>query len=403
MTTKSFSSQGETPKRQLSPETLAIHSQSADDQFGSIVPPIYLTSTFEQISPGEDRGYCYTRSGNPTRDAFQHALAQLEGGTHAFAFATGIAAENAALQALLKPADKIVVPCDLYGGTHRLLNTIYARWGVSVERADFRDPSDVAAKAQGAAIVWAESPTNPRLDVYDLPAIAPLVREAGALFIVDNTFATPLGQQPLSFGADLVLHSVTKYLAGHSDLVIGALVTKSPEIAEKIGFIQNAAGGGASPFDCWLSLRGIRSFPLRFAQHCANAESICDALAQSELIEKLYFPFYSEHDTYKVARRTLKLPGAIISLELRGGLDAATRFVSELQLFKLAESLGGVKSLSCHPASMTHASVPTDERAKIGLSDGLVRLSVGLESAQDLIADLQQALAAVELEAKVAV
>lgn len=374
------------------PETLAIHAGSFDDQFGSLSTPIYQTSTYQQSAPGETRGYCYTRTGNPTRDALQASLAALEGGIAAFAFATGIAAENALLQALVKPGDTVVVPRDLYGGTYRLLFTIFARWGVTTLRADFSDPDDVAEKARGARLLWAESPTNPRLEVYDLRAIFDRCRQPGLIRVVDNTFATPLGQRPLEMGADVVVHSVTKYLSGHSDLVMGALVTNSPELAAELAFIQNGCGGGASPNDCWLALRGIKTFPLRFARHCENALAIARELESWPELERVYYPGLQEHESFGVARRTLKAFGGVISLQLRGGLEAARSFASNLKLFALAESLGGVRSLACHPASMTHASVPAAERAAIGLSDGLIRLSVGLEHPDDLLADLRNAI-----------
>ncbi len=383
--------------------TDAIHSGFEDEQYDSLVAPLYQTSTYVQEAPGVNKGYCYTRTGNPTRSSLQSALAKLEGGTHAFSFATGIAAENAIFQVFLKPGDKVVVPYDLYGGTHRLLFSIYEQWQIKVERADFRDPAAVAAASKDAAIVWGESPTNPRLDVYDVPEIIKQIKAASkALIVVDNTFATPLSQKPLDLGADLVLQSVTKYLSGHSDVVQGAVITKDDALAEKLGFIQNGAGGGAAPFDCWLALRGLRSFPIRYKQHCENAQQIAEHLLNVEGVSKTYYPGIKEHETHETAKRVLKYFGGVVALEVEGGLELAKSFVSKLRVFKLAESLGGVKSLACHPASMTHAAVPADERAKIGLSDGLVRLAVGIEDIEDLVADIDQALAAAKAELGVA-
>ncbi len=376
----------------LRPETVAVRAGGLEDQFGAVSVPVYQTSTYGQERPGEDRGYCYTRTGNPTRDALQTALAALEGGSAAFAFATGIAAENALLQALLEPGDTVVVPRDLYGGTHRLLFSIFSRWGISVRRADFTDPAAVERAVVGARMLWAESPTNPRLEVYDLPEILARCRGEGLIRVVDNTFATPLGQQPISYGADVVVHSVTKYLAGHSDLVLGALITADPEIAEKLRFIQNGCGGGAAPMDCWLALRGIRTFPLRFERHCSSAQRVAEALSTMPGVVRVYHPGLKQHSTYAVAKRILAKFGGVVSIELEGGLEAAREFASSLRLFTLAESLGGTHSLVCHPASMTHASVPAKERANIGLSDSLVRLSVGLEDPEDLIEDLSLAL-----------
>jgi cystathionine beta-lyase/cystathionine gamma-synthase len=380
------------PSKPLSPETIAIHSGTTDDQFGSVSVPIYQTSTYAQERPGETTGYCYTRTGNPTRDALQTALADLEGGRHGFAFATGIAAENALLQALLVPGDTVLVPRDLYGGTYRLLFRIFAQWGISTRRADFSNPAEVERLSRDARLLWAESPTNPRLEVYDLPEIIGRCRRDGLISVVDNTFATPLGQRPLSFSADVVVHSVTKYLSGHSDVVLGGLVTDCPDIASKIGFIQNGCGAGAAPFDCWLALRGIRTFPLRFERHCRNAQAVAEWLEQQPGVLRTYYPGLGSHESHANARRVLANFGGVVSAEIEGGIDAAREFVSQLSLFTLAESLGGVKSLACHPASMTHASVPAAERRAIGLSDGLIRLSVGLESPDDLIADLDQAL-----------
>jgi cystathionine gamma-lyase len=379
----------------LAPETVAIHSGCTRDPFGSLNPPIYQTSTFVQDEPGVHAGYCYTRTGNPTRDALQDALAALEGGGKAFAFATGIAAENAVLQALLKPGAVVVVPRDLYGGTWRLLNRVYEQWGVVVRRVDFRSLSAVRAALPGASLVWAESPTNPRLEVYDLASVCQAARSLSIPTVVDNTFATPLGQRPLDFGADIVIHSVTKYLSGHSDVVLGAAITRDPKHAEQLAFIQNACGGGAAPFECWLALRGVRTFPLRFRQHCENARVVAQWLEKQLSVSRVYYPGLASHETAREAHAHLAAFGAVISLEVAGGVEAARAFASSLSLFRLAESLGGTKSLVCHPASMTHASVPAAERAAIGLSDSLVRLSVGLEAPQDLVADLSRGLGAI--------
>jgi cystathionine beta-lyase/cystathionine gamma-synthase len=387
--------------------TRTIHAgQPSEPETGSLVAPIFQTSTYEQDAPGCHRGFDYSRTNNPTRARLEAVLADLEGVQHAAVFASGLAAENAILQAYLKPGDEIVIGLDVYGGTYRILNRVYQPQGAVIRQVDVSDrralPSALNSRTK---LVWLESPTNPRLEVYDITAISAAARAHGALVVVDNTFATPYFQQPFQLGADIVVHSVTKYLAGHSDLIQGAALAKDFPVFEPIKFLQNATGAVPSPFDCWLTLRGLKTLELRMQRHAENAEAIAEALASHPAVKRVYFPGLPSHPNHDVARRQMSGFGGMVSFELDGTIDEVVEFVSSRRFFALGESLGGVKSLLCHPARMTHASIPPEERAKLGLSDTLVRLSPGCEHRKDLVADLIEGLEAVlrarETEAQV--
>jgi cystathionine gamma-lyase len=377
--------------------TRTIHAaQPSDAETGALTAPIHQTSTFEQQAPGVHRGFDYARTNNPTRARLEAVLADLEGVAHGAAFASGLAAENAILQAFLAPGDEIVVPQDVYGGTYRLLHRVYEPRGCAIRQVDFADPAALAA-ALGARtrLVWLETPTNPRLLVYDVAAVAALAHAHGALVVVDNTFATPLFQQPFALGADLVVHSVTKYLAGHSDLIQGAVLAKDPAVFEPVKFLQNATGAVPSPFDCWLTLRGVRTLELRMQRHADNAAAIAAALGAHPRVRRVYYPGLADHPGHDIAARQMQGFGGMVSFELEGSAGEVERFVSSRRFFALGESLGGVKSLICHPARMTHASIPPEARAALGLSDALIRLSPGCEHHRDLVADLVEGLDAV--------
>ena len=378
--------------------TKTIHAaQPAEERTGAVVPPVFQTTTFQQVRPGEHRGFDYTRTGNPTRQRLEQVIAALEDASHAAVFGSGLAAEHAILQAYLRPGDRIVVPTDVYGGTFRLLHRVFAPMGAVVVRVDFADAAALgAALAPGARLVWFESPSNPRLLVYDIAAISRAAHERGALVVVDNTFATPYFQQPLALGADLVVHSVTKYLAGHSDVIQGAVIARDAAVFEPVAFLQNALGGVPSPFDCWLTLRGLRTLELRMQRHAENARAIADALGAHPRVRRVYFPGLPAHPGHGIARRQMIGFGGMVSFELDGTAGEAAALVSSLAYFALAESLGGVRSLVCLPSKMTHASIPEETRHTVGLSDTLVRLSPGCESARDLVADLLRGLAALD-------
>ena len=377
--------------------TRTIHAgQPSEPGTGSLIAPIFQTSTFEQEAPGAHRGFDYSRTNNPTRSRLEAVLADLEGVPHAAAFASGLAAENAILQAWLKPGDEIVIPLDVYGGTYRLLNNVYQPAGCVIRQVDIADPGAFAAALNGRTrLVWIESPTNPRLLVYDIESICRTAHAHGALVVVDNTFATPVFQQPFALGADIVVHSVTKYLAGHSDLIQGAVLARDPAVFEPIKFLQNATGAVPSPFDCWLTLRGLKTLELRMLRHAENADAIAAALSAHPLVRRVYFPGLPNHPGHAIAARQMTGFGGMVSFELDGTMDEVLSFVSSRRFFVLGESLGGVKSLVCHPARMTHASIPPDARAALGLSDTLVRLSPGCEHRKDLVSDLVSGLDAV--------
>ncbi|MGE0864912.1 MAG: cystathionine gamma-synthase [Vicinamibacterales bacterium] len=374
--------------------TRAIHAaQPSDPSTGALIAPIYQTSTFEQESPGVNRGFDYARTNNPTRQRLEQVLAELEGVAHCAVFASGLAAEHAILQAYLRPGDEVIVPNDVYGGTYRLLNRVFAGYGLRVTPVDTTDLAAAAAAiTAGTRLVWLESPTNPRLLVSDIRAIAALAHGRGALVIVDNTFATPVFQQPFALGADLVVHSVTKYLAGHSDLIQGAVLARDPAVFEPVKFLQNAIGAVPAPLDCWLTLRGLKTLELRVQRHADNAARIAAALSSHPAVRRVYYPGLPAHPGHQVATEQMTGFGGMLSFELEGTIDEVTAFVSNRRFFTLGESLGGVKSLICHPARMTHASIPTDQRAALGLSDTLIRLSPGIEHADDLLDDLAEGL-----------
>jgi cystathionine beta-lyase/cystathionine gamma-synthase len=378
--------------------TRTIHAgQPSEPETGSLVAPIFQTSTYEQDAPGCHRGFDYSRTNNPTRARLEAVLADLEGVQHAAVFASGLAAENAILQAYLKPGDEIVIGLDVYGGTYRILNRVHQPQGAVIRQVDVSDRGALeSALNSRTKLVWLESPTNPRLEVYDITAISAAAHTRGAIVVVDNTFATPYFQQPFQLGADIVVHSVTKYLAGHSDLIQGAALAKDSAVFEPIKFLQNATGAVPSPFDCWLTLRGLKTLELRMQRHAENAEAIAQALASHPAVKRVYFPGLPSHPNHVVARRQMSGFGGMVSFELDGTIDEVVEFVSSRRFFALGESLGGVKSLLCHPARMTHASIPPEERAKLGLSDTLVRLSPGCEHRKDLVADLIEGLEAVQ-------
>lgn len=379
--------------------TKTIHSgQPSEPETGALVPPIFQTSTYEQEEPGHDKGFSYSRTNNPTRQRLETVLAELEGVPFGAAFASGLAAENAVLQAYLRPGDEIVIPLDTYGGTYRILNKVFQPIGIAIRQIDMSDLKAVeAALCARTRIVWLESPTNPRLLIYDIEAISRLAHTSKALVVVDNTFATPYFQQPFELGADLVVHSVTKYLAGHSDTIQGAVLAKDPAIFEPVKFLQNATGAVPSPFDCWLTLRGVKTLELRMQRHAENAAAIADALDGHPLVRVVYFPGLPKHPGHEIARRQMSGFGGMVSFELNGGIDEVVEFASSRRYFTLGESLGGVKALLCHPATMTHASIPAEARAELGLSDTLIRLSPGCETAQDLVDDLTEGLRELEV------
>ena len=375
-------------------QTRAIHAgQAPDPATGAVIVPVYQTSTFEQDAIGVHRGYEYSRTGNPTRKALEEVLASLEGGSHGLAFASGLAA-TAAVFHLLGTGDHAVVGGDVYGGTYRLLERVFRQWGLAADYVETTDPDSFRnVIRRETKLIWVESPTNPLLKIADIPAIAALAHEHGVLLAVDNTFASPYFQNPLSFGADIVVHSTTKYLAGHSDTVGGAIVVNGRELHEKLKFHQNAEGAIPGPWDCWLVLRGIKTLALRMREHERNARAIAEFLETHTAVEKVYYPGLKSHSQYELARNQMSGSGGMIGVALKGGFPAVERFISKLRLFILAESLGGVESLVSHPARMTHSAFSEEERLVLGITDGLVRLSVGIEDGGDLLDDVEQALA----------
>jgi cystathionine beta-lyase/cystathionine gamma-synthase len=373
--------------------TTAIHSaRGCDPQTGAVTTPIYQTSTYEQLEPGVHRGYGYSRTENPTRRALEESLASLEGGGHGLAFASGLAAASAALS-LLSVGDHVVAGRDLYGGAYRLFTKVFARFGVSFTFVDATDVAAIRAAIRPATkLVWLETPSNPLLSITDVAAACAVARERGATSLVDNTFATPWLQRPLDLGADIVLHSTTKYLNGHADVIGGALVVRSQELFDRLRFLQNAVGAVPGPQDCFLVLRGIKTLDLRMDRHCANARAVAGFLIEHPKVAAVHWPGLPTHPGHAVAKRQMKDFGAVLSFELKADVAAAKAFTKRTKLFALAESLGSVRSLLCHPPTMTHASVEPEVRRKNGISDGLIRLSVGCEAAVDLVADLDQAL-----------
>jgi cystathionine beta-lyase/cystathionine gamma-synthase len=374
--------------------TRALHvGQGPDPATGAVVVPIHLATTFAQESPGRHRGFEYSRSGNPTRANLEECLASLEGAAHGLAFASGLAA-TATVMLLLDPGDHVVFTEDVYGGTFRLFDKVFRRYGLTFTSVDPTDPDAVAAAmTDRTRMVWLESPTNPLLRVVDLDAVSELVHGAGALVAVDSTFASPVLQRPLELGADLVIHSSTKFLGGHSDVLGGAVLTSDDGLAERMRFHQNAVGAVPSPFDCWLLLRGLKTLQLRVIRQCDNALAIARWLEGQDAVTQVYYPGLESNPGHALARRQMGGHfGGVVSFEVSSG-DAARSFLERLRVFTLAESLGAVESLAESPAMMTHASIPEEMRTRVGVSDGLLRLSVGIEDVDDLVADLEQALA----------
>jgi cystathionine gamma-synthase len=373
-------------------DTLAIHAgQDPDPHTGAVVPPIYQTSTYAQHAVGEPRlGYEYSRTDNPTRDALQECLAALEGGRRGLAFASGLAAEDALLRTVCKPGDHVVIPNDAYGGTFRLFAKVARKWGLHFDVADLSDVDDARAKTRdGTRIIWVETPTNPLLNIADIASLAQLAHDRGALLVVDNTFASPYLQQPLALGADIVVHSTTKYLGGHSDVVGGALITGDEALAEDLKYHQNAMGAVGGPFDAWLTLRGIRTLGVRMDRHCDNAEKVAAFLTRHPKVRRVLYPGLPEHPGHDVAAKQMRRFGGMVSFQT-GDPDLAIEVCNRARLFILGESLGGVESLIEHPGRMTHASV---SGSALEVPADLVRLSVGIETVDDLLADLEHALA----------
>ncbi len=376
-------------------DTLCIHAgQAADPIHGAVMTPIVLSSTFAQDGPGVHKGFDYSRAGNPTRDALEGCYAAIEGGKHAVAFGSGCAATTAALL-LLKSGDHVLVGDDVYGGTFRIFDKVMKQFGVEATFLDMSDPAKVqAALRPSTKLVWMETPSNPMLKIFDIAQIAEIARKHGAWLAVDNTFATPILQQPLALGASMVVHSVTKYLNGHSDVVGGAIMTSDDTLGERLHFVQKAVGAVPSPFDCYLVLRGLKTLAVRMARHVQSAQSIAGWLEGHAQVERVFYPGLASHKGHGLAQRQMKGPGGMISFELKGGLGASTAFLKALRIFACAESLGGVESLAEHPAIMTHASLPAEARRALGIGDGLVRLSVGIEDLSDLKGDLDRGFAA---------
>ena len=373
--------------------TQLIHSIPVDPLTGAIAVPIYQTSTFVQEAPGVNKGYDYARTGNPTRATLESLVAQLEGGSTGAAFSSGLAAIDAVVK-LLSSGDEIIAVDDIYGGAYRLFEQVYRKFGITTHYVDTSNPEAVFnALTPKTKLIWIETPTNPTLKITDIRAIAKIAKAHNCLLCVDNTFASPALQQPLLLGADLVVHSGTKYLGGHSDLIAGLVVAAEPELGQKIKFFQNAGGAILGPFDSWLLIRGIETLHLRVRQHSASAKEIALFLREHPAVDKVYYPGLVDHAGHDIAKKQSKGFGGIVSFSLKeDNLTAATAFVTSTELFKLAESLGGIKSLVSHPAAMTHKTIPVERRRASGVTDSLIRLSAGLEDAGDLIADLQQAL-----------
>lgn len=373
-------------------ETLAIHAGCAPERVtGAVNVPIFQTSTYAQTEPGQHTGFEYSRTRNPTRDALEANLAALEGGSHGLCFASGCAATDTILHCL-EPGDRVVSVDDVYGGTYRLFERVYRRHGLQFDYVPASDTRGFIDRMHAdTKLIWIETPTNPLLTVVDLEAVTTAARARGIPVVVDNTFATPYLQRPLELGATMVVHSVTKYLGGHSDVVGGAIVTSDDDWAERLAFVQNSAGAVPGPFDCFLTLRGTKTLHVRMDRHCDNAEAIVELLKRQPKVENVRYPGLGDDPSAQVARRQMRRGGGMITFDLAGGLEASRRFLSGMRVFTLAESLGGVESLIEHPAIMTHASIPADERQRRGIGDGLIRLSVGIEAIEDLKDDLLEA------------
>ncbi|MBA6152108.1 cystathionine gamma-synthase [Gelidibacter maritimus] len=374
--------------------TKTIHgNQEHDKAYGAVMPPIYQTTTYAQSTPGGHKGYEYSRSANPTRTALENSFASIENGTHGLAFGSGLAAIDAVMK-LLKPGDEVISTNDLYGGTYRLFTKIFEGFGIKFHFVGMENASKIESYInKNTKLIWVETPTNPMMNIIDLKATAAVSKKHNILLAVDNTFATPYLQQPLDLGADIVMHSATKYLGGHSDVVMGALIVKDKALADRLYFIQNASGAVCGPQDSFLVLRGIKTLHIRMQRHCENGKAVAIYLKKHPKIENVYWPGFEDHPNYDIARAQMKDFGGMVSFTTRGNdYKEAVRIIENLKIFTLAESLGGVESLAGHPASMTHASIPKVEREKIGVVDSLIRLSVGIEDEEDLIADLKQAI-----------
>lgn len=381
-------------KKKLHFNSATIHGgQEHDKAYGAVMPPIYQTSTYAQSTPGGHKGFEYSRTHNPTRLALEKSLASIESGKYGFAFSSGLAAIDAVLK-LLKPGDEIISTNDLYGGSYRLFRKIFEDYGLKFQFISMNNLDNFNSVInKNTKLIWIETPTNPMMNIIDIKAIVSLVKDEDILVAVDNTFASSYIQQPLTLGADIVMHSATKYLAGHSDVILGALMLNNKELAERIGFIQNASGAICGPMDSFLTLRGIKTLHVRMQRHCENAATIANFLNKNSKIEKVYWPGFENHPNHLIAKTQMKDFGGMLSFVTKGAdYNAAIKIVERLKIFTLAESLGGVESLAGHPASMTHASIPKEEREKSGLVDALIRLSVGIEDVRDLINDLEQAI-----------
>ena len=376
--------------------TKTIHGgQEHEPSTGAVMPPIFQTSTYAQSSPGVHQGYEYSRGGNPTRTALENSFAAIENGTHGFAFSSGLSAIDCVLR-LLNPGDEVVTGDDLYGGTYRMFTRLFSKYGLNFTFVDMNSVDNVANEiSDKTKLVWLETPTNPLMKIADISAITKAVKNINSsiLVAVDNTFATPYLQQPLDLGVDIVMHSATKYLGGHSDLVMGALMVKNEKLAEDLHFIQFAAGAVAGPMDSFLALRGIKTLHIRMQRHCENGKAVANFLANHSKVDEVYYPGFESHPNHDIAKKQMKDFGGMVSFRLKDeSKEAAFRFLENVKVFTLAESLGGVESLANHPTTMTHASIPEPERLKIGITDSLIRLSVGIEDEEDLLKDLEQAL-----------
>ncbi|TXE17837.1 cystathionine gamma-synthase [Psychroserpens burtonensis] len=374
--------------------TKTIHGgQEPDLAYGSVMPPIYQTSTFAQSTPGGHKGFVYSRSANPTRNALEKSFASIENGEFGLAFGSGLAAIDAVIK-LLEPGDEVISTNDLYGGTYRLFTRIFEKFGIKFNFIGMEKASNIENYiTDNTKLIWVETPTNPMMNIIDIKTTAAIAKKYNVLLAVDNTFATPYLQRPLDLGADIVMHSATKYLGGHSDLVMGALVVKDKDLADRLYFIQNASGAVCGPQDSFLALRGIKTLHIRMQRHCENGKAVAEYLANHSKIEKVYWPGFKSHPNHDIAKAQMNDFGGMVSFTAKGNnYNEAIKIIENLKVFTLAESLGGVESLAGHPASMTHASIPKEEREKIGVVDSLIRLSVGIEDEEDLISDLKQAI-----------
>ncbi|MDP3011105.1 MAG: cystathionine gamma-synthase [Candidatus Hydromicrobium sp.] len=370
-------------------ETKAIHSgQKPDAQTGAVIVPVYQTSTYQQEAIGKNKGYEYSRTGNPTRKALEDVLASLEDGRYGLAFASGVAA-TAAVFNLLKPGNHIVVGDDIYGGTYRLLEKIFKPWGLEISFINIDEINNFESSIRkNTKLIWIETPTNPLLKIIDIKRLSAIAKRENIILAVDNTFASPYFQKPLTLGADIVVHSTTKYLSGHSDIIGGAVITSSGKLYADLKFYQNAAGAVPGPWDCWLIIRGVKTLAIRMKEHEKNALYLAKHLEKHPKVRRVYYPGLESNDGYKIAKDQMQGYSGMISFEINGGFDNVEKFLSKLKIFTLAESLGGIESLVCYPAKMTHSSIPTKEREKLGIKDNLIRLSVGIEHKKDLLEDL---------------